>query len=185
MGSAQFHLCGSETDDDALQALKEHRARIFPSLNFFMEEQSYDRIDVRRRDILSSAIRAFKRGRFTGQNVLRVLFMGELAIDDGGPRREFLSRVVKDLISGEFFCGGISKLLPNSSQKFIDEKLFLFAGQIRDKIGEGLVTSRCHVTLRDASCVSLSMEAFSAAIDAFLNPSLPSSSPLRTRRMSK
>ena len=83
MGSAQFDLCGSETDDDALQALKERRARIFPSLNFFMEGQSYDRIDVRRRDILSSAIRAYKRGRFTGQNVLRVLFMGEQAIDDG------------------------------------------------------------------------------------------------------
>ena len=30
-----------------------------------------------------------------------------------------------------------------------------------------MVTSRCHVTLRDASCVSLSMDAFSAAIDAF------------------
>ena len=83
MGSAQFDLCGSETDDDALQALKERRARIFPSLNFFMEGQSYDRIDVRRRDILASAIRAFKRGRFTGQNVLHVLFMGEQAIDDG------------------------------------------------------------------------------------------------------
>ena len=37
---------------------------------------------------------------------------------------------MKDLISAEFFCGGNEKLLPNSSQKFIDDKLFLFAGQI-------------------------------------------------------
>ena len=73
--------------DDSVQTVAEiildHKRKFLYSDN----ENCY-RITVRRCHIFEDAMVAIRRG-FDEQKHLKVIFIGEPAVDDGGPRREF------------------------------------------------------------------------------------------------
>lgn len=54
-------------------------------------------IRVRRKHIWEDSLRAFKKHSFSHQKLLRVHFIGEEAEDAGGPRREYLRLLMKEL----------------------------------------------------------------------------------------
>lgn len=67
-------------------------------------------INVMRDCILPSAFRAFGRPRFSPENRLNVVFVdednvGEGAVDEGGPTREFLRLLMLELKNSQYFCG--------------------------------------------------------------------------------
>ena len=45
---------------------------------------------IRRRQLLTTAIKAITSPDFSFNRVIRIIFVGEEALDVGGPRREFL-----------------------------------------------------------------------------------------------
>ena len=65
------------------ELLQRHRAE-----NLHSDKQNTHRITVRRTHIWQDALKAFKRP-FDVKKHLRVTFLGEPAVDGGGPRREF------------------------------------------------------------------------------------------------
>lgn len=56
--------------------------------DYELSEDATMRIQMRRRRIWKDTSRAFKEPGFTPCNGLKVNFIGEAAIDDGGPQRE-------------------------------------------------------------------------------------------------
>ena len=53
------------------------------------DEEDYQRLYVRRSRVYSDAMRSFGKPSFDVEKMLKVSFIGEEAVDDGGPRREF------------------------------------------------------------------------------------------------
>lgn len=87
-----------------------------------------NQINVTRCNILDSGIRAFRRQRFNPEAKLDVVFrdadgIGEGAADEGGPTREFLTLLMREIHSCEIFdgedwkktlaCNSKGNLLPN------------------------------------------------------------------------
>ncbi|XP_073730949.1 uncharacterized protein [Misgurnus anguillicaudatus] len=80
---------------------------------FHVAPPTANRINVVRTDIVESAFRAFKRKQFNPKMRLDVVFvdtcgLGEGAVDNGGPTREFLTLVLRDLLNSHFFVGPAS-----------------------------------------------------------------------------
>jgi hypothetical protein len=67
------------------------------------------RLTVRRRNIFSDAKRGF--ARFDESKLLRITFLGESAIDDGGPKREFMILMGAIANNGSIMYGPPNKRL--------------------------------------------------------------------------
>ena len=74
------------------------------------ETDEKNRINVVRENVLEGAIRAFGRNNFKMNNKLDVKFVGEMGIDNGGPTRDMMRLVMKEL-SQKFFIGEEDKFL--------------------------------------------------------------------------
>ena len=61
-------------------------------------------VNVMRDDVLDGGLRAFKRQNFNPNNKLNVRFIGEQAIDNGGPTKEFLRLALRE-VERRFFDG--------------------------------------------------------------------------------
>ena len=77
----------------AKHVLIQHQLKVITADN----EEDFQRINVRRSALFHDAFRAFTKLTF---KMLKVCFIGEPAtVDDGGPRREFFSLLIKDIFS--------------------------------------------------------------------------------------
>ena len=83
------------------------RSHHLPDSNF--SEDSTTFIQVRRKKIWKDTLRAFKQSRFTARKWLKVEFIGEAAIDDGGPRREFFRWGMQEICQNNALFQGTSK----------------------------------------------------------------------------
>ena len=85
-----------------LHILIQYQRRVIVS----RDEEDYQRISIRRPHLFKDALRAFSKPSFNVGKILKVKFIGEAAtVDDGGPRREFFSLLIKEIFlrSGLFF----------------------------------------------------------------------------------
>ena len=105
----------------------ENHLKKYPNLN---EEGDYfNTIHIRRNNIWKDALRAITKPSFTPTNQMRVTFIGEPAVDEGGPRREFftlaLAKMVEDqaLFSGPPNC----KVFVHNAQG-VRNNIFYYAG---------------------------------------------------------
>ena len=84
---------------DVQRILRQHFNRV-------VVKEPPQRINVRRQLLPHDAFRQFKRASFDPTKLLRVTFVGESAVDDGGPRREFFRLLLADLFTTcGFFTG--------------------------------------------------------------------------------
>lgn len=88
------------------------------------------RLTIRRNHIYADSLKAFKKG-FPLSSHLRVVFLGEPAIDAGGPLKEYLTMLMKEvmlnnsLFTGLPECRGIVH-----SMKSLQAKYFYYVGQM-------------------------------------------------------
>ena len=77
------------------------------------DDEDCQRVSVRRSHFFKDSVRAFSRPHFCASKMLKVVFIGEQSVDDGGPRREFFHLLMKDAfaISG-LFVGWPSNVIP-------------------------------------------------------------------------
>ena len=66
--------------------LDEHFSLYYPIVH---DPDQANRITIRRNHIWRDAVRAMSRSSFDPSRCVQVTFIGEQAVDDGGPRREF------------------------------------------------------------------------------------------------
>ena len=68
---------------------------VISNLRQYVDMKNINRISIRRRyayqDYVDAVARQKRRKRFNQNGMLKVTFIGEPAVDDGGPRREFFS----------------------------------------------------------------------------------------------
>lgn len=111
--------------DDIKSVLENHRCK-------FLSKDSTDvfRITVRRSNIWEDALRAVKRS-FDERKHIRITFLGESAIDDGGPRREFFMLLMNSIKENNSLLEGHSthRVLRHNTTALQDE-LYLCMGKM-------------------------------------------------------
>ncbi len=76
-------------------------------------------------------MKAFSRANFNVSKMLRVVFIGEGGVDDGGPRREFFSILMKETFSQSgLFSASPSNVVPVHSIQGIAENRFYIIGKM-------------------------------------------------------
>ena len=60
------------------------------------DEEDCQRLHVRQNSLINDTLAAFSRSGFDVSKMLKVVFIPEGAVDDGGPRREFFQRGAKE-----------------------------------------------------------------------------------------
>ena len=71
-----------------------------------VNEEDVQRIHVRRSHISEDSFRHFSKDSFDVTKLLKVRFVGESAIDDGGPRREFFQLLLNAIANKSGLFGG-------------------------------------------------------------------------------
>lgn len=89
--------------------------------------------NINRRRILDGALRVFKKKGFKPENRISVCFSDDLntaegAIDAGGPKREFLRLLLKELFSSYIFSGTENCKYLNMSLPALNDDLYFYAG---------------------------------------------------------
>lgn len=89
---------------------KPSASEIIANLALQIDRQTVSRFNICRSDIWDGAVRGFKRGTFSEMKDLLVKFSDdegrvEEGIDTGGPKREFLSLLMKSLNERSIFDG--------------------------------------------------------------------------------
>ena len=88
------------------------------------------RLNIRRHHIYSDSLKAFKK-RFSFNAAIRVVFLGEPAVDCGGPLREYFTLLMKEILSnnslfnGPDDCRGLVH-----SMRSVESKAFFYIGQM-------------------------------------------------------
>ena len=93
-------------------------------------EESTTCLQVRRKHIWKDTLRGFKQPRFTTRKWLKVEFVGESAIDDGGPRREYFCLGMHELRqSNAIFQGPLDKCVPVHNVHLLNNKEYQDMGK--------------------------------------------------------
>lgn len=115
-----------------MSTLKSRQESVLPSLNSFdILRDKVDAIDVRRAHLWADNVQAMTRQTFTGEKWLRVHFVFEEAVDDGGPRREFFRLALQECCNSELFDGPLHSRVVSLSVPALQQKKYLVAGEPR------------------------------------------------------
>ena len=112
---------------DAIQnTLRLHRNAVMTS-----DDGNFQRINVRRSDVFMDGIYAFRRATFDTTKLLKVRFIGEPAVDQGGPRREFFRLFLSEMgQKSGLFCGWPNHVSPVSNSQAVANKTFFTCGKV-------------------------------------------------------
>lgn len=125
-----FCLKGSEQnghedlDVDVKSFLDQHKEK----LDLF----GVNKIDVDRDELWQDSVATFKHPKFQIRSPPRIRFLGEAAIDGGGPSREYGTLLLQTLFSSEakLFEGKEDRKLPIYSTEGILSNMFKLAGKM-------------------------------------------------------
>ena len=88
------------------------------------------RIKVRRKHVWEDALHHFKCG-LPATLHLRVTFLGEPAVDAGGPLREFLHLLMSEIAKNNtLFCGDETARVPNHNMVELAKKTYEYVGSM-------------------------------------------------------
>ncbi len=94
-------------------------------------EEDRQRIHVRRSNLRSDTMRAFSRPTFNVSKLLKVIFVGEPSVDDGGPRREFFQLIMKEIFKySGLFTGWPHNVVPVHNVEALEKNEFYVIGKI-------------------------------------------------------
>ena len=110
--------------------IRDHFTINYPSLQDTLSDE-VNRVTIRRNHIWKDAIRALSRPTFDPTLRVRVTFVGEEAVDGGGPCREFFCLALQEIADdGTIFQGPLqSRFLVHNLQALASRKFF-YAGMM-------------------------------------------------------
>ena len=98
--------------------------------------KEYQRVNVRRSSLLKDAFRKFSRHSFIVEKLLRIIFVGEQAVDEGGPRCEFLHLMHDIFIKSGLFAGYPDYVVPLHNVEAVENnKLYTVGKMIAVSVG--------------------------------------------------
>ena len=81
--------------------LSPHQGRVITS----EDNEDVQRLHIRRSHVFLDALRQFSKRSFDVSKMLQVRFVGEQAVDEGGPRREFFYLLTHEIFKSSFLLG--------------------------------------------------------------------------------
>ena len=107
--------------------LKEH----FSFILIHDDPDDTNTVIVRRNHILNDALRAISQSSFNCHKLVQVIFLGEEAVDEGGPRREFFSLALQAMAeSHTLFQGPTDRRSFTHNVQAISTRKFFYAGML-------------------------------------------------------
>ena len=107
------------------QALGRFQSSLFPK-----GTDTYQRLTVRRSHIWDDSVRLFTRGIATNKQ-FKVTFLGEPAVDVGGPRREYFTLLLKAAANNNgLFEGPLEHRIPVHNMSALMEKTYFSVGRM-------------------------------------------------------
>ena len=105
--------------------LLKHRTKFLP-----IDSSEYQRIIVRRKHLWEDALHRFHSGIDFHKHI-HVTFVGEPAVDAGGPLREFLRLLMGDIASNNsLFCGDEKYRVPIQNMTALEKQTYHYVGQM-------------------------------------------------------
>ena len=120
-------MCRFDTQSlsDLLKAHKDEMVQSPPSQSVV----SVYRLKIRRKRVYEDAMTAFMHG-FPLNKRFSVTFIGELAVDTGGPLREFLHILVMEIANKNNLFEGNDGRVPRPNVLELEKKTYLYVGQM-------------------------------------------------------
>lgn len=110
-----------------------------------VEDEGYQRINIRRSCLLDDSFRQFSKHSFNVEKLIRVVFIGEPAVDDGGPRREYFRLLMRDVFTKSgLFSGYPEHVVPlHNVEALAENKFYLIGKMIATSIVQGGEAPTC------------------------------------------
>lgn len=126
-----FSTCSIDTDQEDTITIKhilqQHQRRVMTS----EDDEDVQRIHVRRSHIYDDSVRQFVKDSFNVSKFLKVKFIGESAVDDGGPRREYFQLLTKSIATNSaLFQGWPDHVIPVHNLEALESNKFYIAGKM-------------------------------------------------------
>ena len=124
--SVCFHLhrCDTESLSLVLRMHKDEVVQCSPQ-----PFQSVYRLKIRRKRVFEDGLREFKRG-FPLDKPFAITFIGEPAVDAGGPLREFFHILLADIANNNNLFEGSEGRVPRPNVFELEKKTYLYVGQM-------------------------------------------------------
>lgn len=95
------------------------------------DDEDVRRVAVRRKHILQDTLDTLKRIPWKATKYIKVTFIGEPGVDDGGPRREFFRLLLESIgRNNMYFRGPVGRRLPSCNALALHDQIFFHIGQI-------------------------------------------------------
>ena len=95
------------------------------------DEEDFQRVNIRRRNLFGDASRAFSKPHFNVSKMVKITFIGEECVDDGGPRREFFQLLMKEAFcKSGLFVGWPSHVAPLHDVQAIASNKYYVIGKM-------------------------------------------------------
>ena len=95
-----------------------------------VDRSEYQRIVVRCKHLWEDALRRFRSG-INFQKYIRITFVGEAAVDDGGPLREFLHRLMGAIANNNcLFHGREDCCVPTPNVTALEKRTYQYIGEM-------------------------------------------------------
>lgn len=103
------------------ELLQIHKVQV---LGKYIDDFHPTRLTVRRKHILEDTLHRLRKGADLSKP-LRIVFIGESAVDDRGPLREYLYMVMVAILRNEsLFCGSDDNRVPRHNVVELEKKTF-------------------------------------------------------------
>ncbi len=95
------------------------------------DDEDKQRISIRRSHVFKDAVRAFSKSTFNVSKLLKVTFIGEQSVDDGGPRRELFQVLMREAFtSSGLFAGWPCHVIPIHNIEAIANNSYYVVGKM-------------------------------------------------------
>lgn len=126
------YACTSRNDqkkpdvDVAKHMVQQHQALVLRG----NDEEDKQRISVRRSHVFEDSVRAFSKPSFNVSKLLKVRFIGEQSVDDGGPRRELFQILMRDAFTSGLFVGWPCHVVPVHNIQAVSNNVYYVIGKM-------------------------------------------------------
>ena len=123
------HACRRDKKADAIaikHVIQQHQRQVITSNDI----EDVQRIHIRRSHIFTDALRQFSKRSFDVSKMLQVRFIGEEAVDEGGPRREFFHLLTHAIVNSDLFAGFPEHVVPLHSMRAVANNTYFMIGKM-------------------------------------------------------
>jgi len=123
-----YYFSTTDKEDSIVikHVIQQHQARVIKS-----KDDDVQPIRIQRSHVFSDALRQFSKKSFDMEKMLRVQFIGQEAVDAGGPRRELFHLLTHEIFTtSKLFYGFSDHVIPCHNAKVVTNNKYYYVGKM-------------------------------------------------------